>query len=78
MTATWKIGYRSNDKTGNIKPLEVVNEVYENGKRTARVQWSSFKTEASAAASIPKGIAKMKANPIWAGKEFENIGRLVR
>lgn len=76
--ATWKIGYRFNDKTGEKKPWEVINEVYENGHRTARVQWSSFKTEEAASASIPKAIKRMVGSPTHGGHEFENIGRLAR
>lgn len=77
MTKVWKIGYRYNPSTGAIKPWEVVNTVEVDGKVTDVVQWGSYKTEAAAAASIPKSIARMEAEPIYAeGKTFQNIGRI--
>lgn len=74
---TWTIGYRYNPSTGSVKPWEVVNTVIQNDKVTAIVQWSSFKTEAAAAASIPKAIARMEAEPIYCeNKTFVNVGRM--
>lgn len=72
----WKIGYRFNDKTGEKRPWEVVNQVHECGRLTRRVQWGSFKTEASAAASIPKAIARIEASPSHTEAECQNIGRI--
>lgn len=77
--AHWKIGYRFNPRTGTVKPWEVVNTVVDGQGRTVdRVQWGSFKTEASAAKSIPKSISGMEKNPIWAEHTFENVGRIER
>lgn len=76
MTETWKIGYRFNPRTGTVKPWEVVNTVFSNGRVVAKKQWGSFKTEASAAKSVPKAIASMRVNPIWVGVDFENVGRM--
>lgn len=76
--ATWKIGYRFNDKTGEKKPWEVMNQVFENGRRVALVQWGSFKTEAAASKSIPQAISRMVDSPTHGIHEFENIGKIAR
>lgn len=76
MTKVWKIGYRFNDKTGEKKPWEVVNEAWENGHRVGRIQWSSFKTEDAAAKSIPASIKRMAESPSHDDITCENVGRL--
>lgn len=58
MTKVWNIGYRFNDKTGTKRPWEVVNQVYENGKRVAIVQWNSCATEKGAIKSIEGSRAR--------------------
>jgi hypothetical protein len=76
MTKTWKIGYRFNDKTGEKRPWEVVNEAWENGSLIGRMQWSSFKTEEAAAKSIPASIKRMAGSETHGEIICENIGRL--
>ena len=71
----WNIGYRFNPRTGNIKPWEVVNTVTVNGKTTAKNQWGSFKSEAAAAASIPRDIAKMAGTSTHGHVTAVNVGR---
>lgn len=76
MAKVWKVSVRFDPRTGNKKPWEAINRVYENGKLVSTVRWGDYKTEAAAIKGTEAKVNRCKENPVWMhdGKTIEFVG----